>query len=39
VAIHSASGDLTVHGFRLVVLAAGRRPMMPNDGRAESTGD
>jgi len=39
VTMHSASGDLTVHGFRPVVLAAGRRPMVPEDGRADGTGD
>jgi len=39
VTMHSASGDLTVHGFRLVVLATGRRPMVPEYGRADGTGD
>jgi uncharacterized protein (TIGR02677 family) len=39
ITVHSASGDLTVHGFRLTVLAAGRRPMAPKDALAERTGD
>jgi len=36
--VHSASGDLTVHGFSLVVLAAGRLSAAPDDRRAEGAG-
>jgi len=39
VTLRSATGDLTVHGFRLVLTAAGRRPAPPSTEPAEGTAE